>query len=418
MINTSVTPDSTGDRIYGNFGYYSVGNKIFYNNVDAYTEAKATQGTVKWDFYGEHFQQAHDQGLWKNISLYQLYKQRARQLRQNYDHVTILFSGGWDSRNILNAFEKEQLHIDVIVVYVIPELENSTVANDKEPGNWYGEIKYHALPYAREYCKRNPKTKLLEIPWIETTIETYTKLSDEELYFNSRLKPGFWFGRHITLSKWPALIKDIGYKRSCIVQGLDKPCVIHHGMKRAQGFFPEGTLRLFAYPRQSLGYNENQIWEFFYWTPDLPEIAIRGWYDLIKLCKTNLLVNQAHNSSTNIKDRFNLKMSTACQESMKNMLYEHFDPTAWQARKQVEWGFHMTVESPIVDILNERGVKWQSKLSNQLQQLTHLIGEDNLVIGESSYETAMSVSSISDGNKVLDYKAVHGKFIDLDIHYI
>ena len=59
MINTSATPDSTGDLMYGNFGYYKVGNKIFYNNADAYAEAKATQGVVKWDFYGDQFQQAH-----------------------------------------------------------------------------------------------------------------------------------------------------------------------------------------------------------------------------------------------------------------------------------------------------------------------------------------------------------------------
>lgn len=419
MINTAITPDSTGDLMYGNFGYYSVGDKIFYNNADAYAESKQSGHSVKWDFYGEHFQTAHSQGLWRNLSLTQLYAQRARQLRQKYDHVTVLFSGGWDSRNILNAFEKEGLHIDAIAIYVIPELDNATVYNDKEPGNWYGEIKYHALPYAREYCKRHPGTKLLEIPWVETTIEKYTKASDEELYVNSRLKPGFWFGRHITLSRWPELIKDIGYKSSCIIQGLDKPCIIHHDMSRAQGFFPEGTLRLFAYPRKSLGYHENQTWEFFYWTPDLPELAIRGWYELLRLCKRDALVNRAHNSSTSLRDRFSLKMSTACQESIKDTLYEYFDPTAWQARKQVEWGFHMTVETPVINILNERGIRWQAKLTEQLKQLTNIVGEENLVVGDKKEGAAAWLDDVaSDGNMVLDYKAVHGKFIDLDISFV
>ncbi len=419
MINTAVTPDSTGDLMYGNFGYYTVGDKIFYNNADAYVESKFSGQAVKWDFYGNKFQEAHSLGLWKHLTLPQLYAQRARQLRQKYDHVTVLFSGGWDSRNILNAFEKEGLPIDVIAIYVIPELENSTVHNDKEPGNWYGEIKYHALPYAREYCKRNPRTKLIEIPWVNTTIEQYTSASDEELYINSRLKPGFWFGRHITLSRWPELIKDIGYKNSCIIQGLDKPCIIHHDMTGAQGFFPEGTLRLFAYPRKSLGYHENQTWEFFYWTPDLPELAIRGWYDLLRLCKKDQLVSRAHSSSTSLNERFKLKMSTACQESIKNMLYEYFDPTAWQARKQVEWGFHMTVESPVIKILNERNINWKAKLADQLVQLTNIVGEDNLVIGAEARDTAPHVDSLlSDKNTVLDYKSVHGKFIDLNMEYV
>lgn len=419
MINTSLTPDSTGELMYGNFGYYTVGDKLFYNNADAYIESKATGTPVKWDFYGDQFKQAHAQGIWRNLTLPQLYAQRARQLRQKYDHITILFSGGWDSRNILNSFEKEGLHVDAIAVYVVPELDNSTSYADKEPGNWYGEIKYHALPYAREFCKRNPRTKLLEIPWVDTTIEKYTSASDEELYLSSRLKPGFWFGRHITLSKWPELIKDIGNKNSCIVQGLDKPCIIHHNAERAQGFFPEGTLRLFAYPRRSLGYHDNQTWEFFYWSPDFPEVAIRGWYELMRLCKRNSLVNKAHNSSTSLKERFELKMSTACQESIKGMLYEYFDPTAWQARKQVEWGFHMTVESPVINILNERGIKWQDRLKDQLKQLTNIVGEDNLVIDSRFEGAAEKMKNVaSDNNMVLDYKAVHGQFIDLDMSFV
>ena len=401
MINP---PDSTGDVIYGNFGHYSVGDKIFYNNSDAFVEGRQTNQEVKWDFYSQQFRQAHDLGLWKNLTLQDLYAQRARQLRQQYDHVTVLFSGGWDSRNILNAFEKEKLHIDVIAIYVIPELENSTEFGNQQAENWYGEIKYHALPYAREYCKRNPGTKLIEIPWVETTVNAYATASDEELYVNSRLKPGFWFGRHITLSRYPELLKDVGYKNSCIIQGLDKPCVIHHGMKQAQGFFPETTMRLFAYPRRSLGYQENQTWEFFYWTPDLPELAIRGWYEILSLCRRDQLANRAHDINTSLKDRFNLKMSTACQESIKTALYEYFDPTAWQAQKQNEWGFHMTVESPVVRILNEQQVSWRPKLQDQLKQITNMVGESNLVINEQGV--------------VQDYRSIHGGFINLDTEFV
>jgi len=418
-MNWNRTPDATGDVMYGMFGNYTVGDKIFYNNSEAFIESKSTGREVKWQFYDNVFKAAHDQGLWRNLSLDSLYVQRAMQLRAQYEHITVLYSGGWDSQNILNIFEREGIHVDAIAIYVVPELDSSTFANSLAADNWYSEIKYQALPFARAYCARNPGTKLIEIPWIDATIDAYTN-DVETLYLESRTKPGFWFGRHITLSRHPELLKDVGNKNGCVVQGIDKPCVIHNDMQSALGFFPEGLLRICAYPRKSLGYQENQTWEFFYWTPDLPELAIRGWYELLMLCKRDPLVYRAHSSSTSLSDRFDLKMSRAVQDSIKSMLYEYFDPAMWQCDKQKEWGFHMSIEAPLIKILDERGIKWKQKLSEVLRQLPNIVGEENLVIGAApSYQPEAHVDKIlSDRTTVLDYKSVQGQFINLDMSFV
>jgi hypothetical protein len=419
-MNWTNTPDSTGDVMYGTFGNYYVGDKTFYNNSEAFIESNRTNKKVTWQFYDDVFKQAHDLGLWRNMSLDTLYVQRARQLRAQYEHITVLYSGGWDSQNILNIFEREGIHIDAIAIYVVPELDTVTSADSLEAENWYSEIKYAALPFARAFCSRNPNTKLIEIPWIETTINAYLDSDIETLYKESRTKPGFWFGRHITLSRHPELLKDVGNKNGCVLQGIDKPCIIHNDMQSALGFFPEGLLRICAYPRKSMGYQENQTWEFFYWTPNLPELAIRGWYELLILCKQDPLVYKAHSSSTSLHDRFDLKMSRYVQDAIKQLLYQYFDPKMWQCHKQSEWGFHMSIEGPLLKILDERGIKWQQQLGEILRQLPGIVGEDNLIIGaRPDYNSAAHVSQVlSDSNTVLDYRSIHGQFIDLDMSFI
>ena len=113
-------------------------------------------------------------------------------------------------------------------------------------------------------------------------------------------------------------------------------------------------------------------------------------------------------------------MSRAVQDSIKTMLYQYFDPKMWQCNKQSEWGFHMTVESPLLKILDERGVKWQQQLSEVLKQLPNIVGEENLIIGDRpDYNSSAHVDQIlSDSNTVLDYRSIHGQFIDLDMSFV
>ena len=411
-------PDSVGEVLYGPFGHFTVGNDKFYSNFDAMKASKASNQPVKWNYYDQVWKDAHDLGLWRNLTLPQLYVQRARQLRQHYDHVAVLFSGGWDSRNILDTFEKENLHVDAIVVYVIPELENSTLANDTSANNWYGEIKYHALPYAREFCKRNPRTKLIEVEWVAETAKAFA--DPDTLLKESRPKPGFYFGRSIAISRNAELIKSLGNKKGCLIAGMDKPCIIHKDLTNAQGFFPEGILRFLSYPTKSVGFQDNQIWEAFYWTPDLPELAIRGWYELLRLCRRDPIVAAAHNTANDVAERFKLKMSNYVQDTMRGMLYKQFDIRAWQAAKQNEWGFFMSIELPVINILNERGLKWADILGEVLIDMTKQVGESNLVIGDrTQYNTAPWVNKfMSERNTVLDYKTFFGEFIKLDMDFV
>jgi hypothetical protein len=216
------------------------------------------------------------------------------------------------------------------------------------------------------------------------------------------------------------MLRELGNKRGCLISGIDKPCIIHNNMASAQGFFPEEVLRYMTYPMKSLGYPDNQTWEAFYWTPDLPELAIRGWYELLNLCRNNLHVAKAHNTAVEFKHRFEVKMSRYVQDTMRAMLYSTFDPVAWQADKQTEWGFFMTFELPVVNMFHYHEVEYANKLGEILKELERRVGEDNLVIGDkTTYDTRPWVKQfMSDRSTVLNYKPVFGQFINLDMSFI
>jgi len=51
-------------------------------------------------------------------SLSNLYRKRAQQIRDSYDYIVLYFSGGSDSITMLNAFMKNDIEVDEVVVYV------------------------------------------------------------------------------------------------------------------------------------------------------------------------------------------------------------------------------------------------------------------------------------------------------------
>jgi len=191
-------PDSVGEVLYSPLGHYTVGNDVFYNNRDALTVGNRTGQPVAWHYYDDVWSTAHSAGHWRNQSLKELYYARAKQIREQYDYVAVMFSGGWDSRNIIESFSAQGLRIDDIIVFTTQELENSTPFNNLNPDNWYGEIKYHAVPYAERYAHDHPGTGVIKIEWLDRVAKSYRDA--EQVFRDSGPKPGVFFGRWLSVA--------------------------------------------------------------------------------------------------------------------------------------------------------------------------------------------------------------------------
>ena len=405
-------PDSAGEVLYSPLGHYTVGNSWFYSNRDALEAGHCTGEPVAWHYYDDVWAQAHSAGHWRNQSLKELYYARARQIREQYDYVAVMFSGGWDSRNIIESFSAQGLRIDDIIVFTTQELENSTPFNNLNPDNWYGEIKYHAVPYAERYAHEHPGTGVIRIEWLDRVAESYRDA--EQVFKDSRPKPGVFFGRWLSVATDAQLQRRIGNRRAALMLGLDKPCVMQTG-NTYQGFFPEGLIRNYTYCTRSNGFPDNVIWEPFYWTPDLPELAIRGWYELIDLCKQDPVIARAHNITTTENDRAELKFSRYVQDTMRRHLYPGFDAGAWQADKQVDYGFFMQFELPVLRVLEQQHPHVRAVLGEVLNEVAHRIGETSLAIGDITNGglTPWVDKTLYDNYTVLNYKTFSSKPVAL-----
>jgi hypothetical protein len=97
------------------FGYYTVGDRKTYSKLQSIEWQQETGLFPEWNFNDSVFD-SFDWTEEPTESLWDLYKARARQIRNEYDYVVLWYSGGSDSHNMLDAWISAGLQIDEIAV--------------------------------------------------------------------------------------------------------------------------------------------------------------------------------------------------------------------------------------------------------------------------------------------------------------
>lgn len=401
-------PDSAGEVLQANLGYYVVGKEFFFNTIDAYKHSNVTGEKVFHSFYDDVFIKAHRLGAWKNTSLSTLYSMRARQLRSQYDMLAVNFSGGWDSRNILDTFEAEGIQVDFILIWSVKGMLDKGVKGSRDPGNWITEVSEVAIPYAKEFCARNPKTKIIIVDkYTDKIVSDFTTKKDnsQEIFDISKQKPGIMYARNKEFQDDLDVQKALeGGKTACLISGSDKPFIRHTSLNNAVGMFPEQIHSKFKIPRRSEGYADNIVFESFYWTPYLPELAIRGWYEMYALATKDRFVAAATDDSLKIQQRVTILRSLWVQEIMKKMLYPQYTPGYWSVNKPKDCGFLVTVEVPVIKVLDERAPGWKAKLREIIQGTINEVGENNMLFfDDPSHSESFERSSELESNFTSDF---------------
>lgn len=259
-------------------GYYLVGWKKFYNKTLALIENKKTGYELKWIFNDDIYGKI-DWTIPIEESLLSLYKKRAQQLRDNYHYLMLYFSGGADSVNILRSFVDNGIFLDEIVMQLPEPVRQSFDPTDTTEGNFYAELEYSAVPYLNKIKnKLDPRTKIRYQDFAKPGLEL--------------LKKDYWFQTlplctNITLSgvfrqvaqNSDRNILDINEKGKSVAQilGIDKPLVYFDGNSYFGCFMDTSTYHYVS----PIDFNESELsqvdyhTEFFYWTPNMPEIVIK-----------------------------------------------------------------------------------------------------------------------------------------------
>lgn len=315
-------------------GFYLVGpNQIdvnkwkkFYNKTEALSFASKFNFGVKWMFNHSVYGNI-DWTIPIEIPLKELYRMRAQQLRDKYDYIILHYSGGQDSNNMLHSFIDNNIRLDKIVIQV-PEPERRHSNNtDFSSNNYWGEFDYQTLPYLK---KLGSKLKGIEITVQDTSKTTIELLSDP--YWTEKVLPNASYNLGVIArsmaqytSKNILDIVDQG-KTSCQLTGIDKPLVHFDGIKY-KCFFVDHN----AYHTEPIDTTLNDIFtktvtEFFYWTPDLPEIVVKQAQEIKKACEKNTVVRE-------LFTRTKQEELSIFRPVMQNIIYDPLHAPTFQTAK-------------------------------------------------------------------------------------
>ena len=124
-------------------GYFSVGDQNLYSKLDAIKLSVATGDPVKWHYNDEVFSK-QDWTVEPEKDIRTMYQERAQAIRDKFDYVIVMFSGGADSTTVLDSFIDNGIPVDEIYMQHWIKYQP-----EKEQSFMNAEIHQSALPYLK-----------------------------------------------------------------------------------------------------------------------------------------------------------------------------------------------------------------------------------------------------------------------------
>jgi hypothetical protein len=274
------------------FGYYSVGTYNTYSRFDAMNVAANANQDIKWHFNKELYS-SYNWTDEPSADIKELYRLRALQLREQYDYLVIMSSGGIDSRQIIQSFVDNNIHIDEICTN--HELEGAKYTH----AFGTGESMFEAAPVAQKIADYRPtKFRNLDSTEIQYNyVKNMTVDTREQSYYNFNVMHSLG-----SLSKWDVRnyiddykkIIDSG-KKLVIIYGEGKPFIeLNANTKKHQFVFKVSpTTDLMCAPHLQRLNHPGYYDEMFYYGD--PNIVIKQSQILLRYLKNfNLYKNLFH----------------------------------------------------------------------------------------------------------------------------
>lgn len=306
-------------------GYYMVGDKKFFAKPQALVEATTSGHFPEWHFNRPVFENiTWDQE--PETDLRMLYRLRAQQLREKYDWIRVEASGGGDSTTAIFSFLLNGIHLDE-VVFRYPKTGEKNMSNDPfntKCENTLSEWEFAARPLLNWISQNHPSVKCTVHDYSENMLAGST---DETWVFNTKdyFQPGHAF-KHDNIGLIDHRKDADAGKRICVLYGIDKPKMCIRDGKWYVYF-----MDLQANHSNSVVYEYTNITnEYFYWTPDLPEIVhkqahlIKNWFMLPQNKFLQYLVRWPN---------YSIAHRTAYEQMVKPLIYPDYDPATFQVAK-------------------------------------------------------------------------------------
>lgn len=251
-------------------GYYKVGEEKFVSKILAAVKATELNLTMSWHFHDDIFTNVKPTG---QVDLKELYKQRALQLREKYDYLILNYSGGSDSWTVLNTFLENNIKLDhVFVKWPKSAMDKGFYTpntQDRTAFNFASEWDFTLKKDLEWLAQAHPEITIEVGDWLENLEESYF---NDDLFHNT---VNFNFMTNLLRNKYGSetekLLVDKGLKVGSIY-GVDKPLLMVAG-KKCFFYFADNA------PATCPPRVENPDGtEYFYWTPDMPQIVVEQAY--------------------------------------------------------------------------------------------------------------------------------------------
>lgn len=256
-------------------GYYSVDNKIFYDKIEAILYANQKLLDIEWNFFDEIFNSI-DWSLEPETDLDEMYRLRAKQLREKYDYIIVFCSGGADSTQVLYSFLKNGIKVDEVYAGAPLSGLNRFNPTNKivDQYNVISETYYAQLPFLEEIRSNYPEVKIT----VNDYFEDILNYKEDQWIFES----SDWI--HPTTVARYSLEKFDHIKKICesgkkvaAIYGNNKPNIVIINGKFVN------VLKDLAMNVARPAFKDHPVsLEPFYISPDFPLIAVKQSHEVIK----------------------------------------------------------------------------------------------------------------------------------------
>lgn len=309
-LNNKVDDDLATVAFIKRNGYYRVGDKNFNFKINALEQATRTNQDVQWEFNTDIYRSLN----WRRstgVALNTLYRLRAEQLRNQYDYLVLSFSGGSDSYTVLRSFIDNNIHLDEIVCdWPLSQTEQLTTSTNARPENYNSEWALAIRPVLEYVQQHYPQIKI-------TVTDSLQSLSNEDQEDTCTLTQ---IHNYVSIKRYRKILERIRtlsdqHEKVALLLGIDKP--LFNIDKNVFGVYFSDTP---CWIKSSIGEHTRNV-EYFYWTPNMPEIVLEQAHTVYQ----HVLQNQ--NSITL------LTSSEHNRDFVKSLIYPKWNPGVFQANK-------------------------------------------------------------------------------------
>jgi hypothetical protein len=286
---------------------------------------------------------------------------RAQQLRDEYDYLILMYSGGSDSRQVLHSFLDNGIFLDEVQT-IHPKKLTSSYKVDTDPNEQFAylsEFYLTTMPGLENLHRLSPKTKI-EIIDMSDDILSHRK---NETYFTDRshqsqfgvyhnIKSGVGYNHNRKNSE--------GKRKVCVIYGSDKPKVTIRNNKLFCYFSDNG--RTGTNCQRPLNDTNFDV-ELFFDTPNLPALRIKQCHVIKKYIEGS---RDAYEQFTSFQ--FEKLGVTKAGELAKRLVYPSWHDGIFQANKLINlytWSEEKALLDKLDISLGDMATYRQTSLKNK-----------------------------------------------------